>query len=515
MITWPYVLLHILSIASAGKIVDTHSSYNFVTNHNDVISPLLRDLCTSTDFFKYYKLNLFTRECPYFSEDGAFCGNRACAVDTIEEEDVPEIWRASILGKLSGPSATAASNLPLRTIAAKPNVEDESFNLDDTGSIGQTCVQEPAIQEERNFCVAEDEGSECVYVSLVDNEERYTGYHGAHAHAIWRSIYNENCFDSHVEEFKSPDESRRIDKQFENVLREPESGHGIQDTCIEKRIFYRIISGMHASISTHICAAYLNQLSGKWEPNRACFDQRLRDHPERISNIYFNYVLVSRAISKLSGWLNEYTFCSGDPDHDQYTAGKVKQITSLASQVHYDESPLFEDVLLKEDFRNRFRNISMLMDCVGCDKCRLWCKVQVAGYGTALKILFDEDSISLRRGELVALFNTYNRLSHSLDSLALFDYKMPDTPAEEIPEQVILPSSENPHQTHAGPDPPMDTLKKIGSSVWRDVVQELKHFSRALKFIGQSYIDLPSHLWTHFFVHQSTSFWDFLFKQEL
>ena len=28
------------------------------------------------------------------------------------------------------------------------------------------------------------------------------------------------------------------------------------------------------------------------------------------------------------------------------------------------------------------------MDCVGCDKCRLWGKVQTHGMGTALKILF-------------------------------------------------------------------------------------------------------------------------------
>lgn len=31
---------------------------------------------------------------------------------------------------------------------------------------------------------------------------------------------------------------------------------------------------------------------------------------------------------------------------------------------------------------------SALMDCVGCEKCRLWGKLQVLGLGTALKILF-------------------------------------------------------------------------------------------------------------------------------
>jgi hypothetical protein len=35
------------------------------------------------------------------------------------------------------------------------------------------------------------------------------------------------------------------------------------------------------------------------------------------------------------------------------------------------------------------------MDCVGCDKCRLWGKLQVSGFGTALKILFELDEKAL------------------------------------------------------------------------------------------------------------------------
>lgn len=35
------------------------------------------------------------------------------------------------------------------------------------------------------------------------------------------------------------------------------------------------------------------------------------------------------------------------------------------------------------------------MDCVGCDKCRLWGKVQTTGVATALKILFELDEKAL------------------------------------------------------------------------------------------------------------------------
>ena len=71
----------------------------------------------------------------------------------------------------------------------------------------------------------------------------------------------------------------------------------------------------------------------------------------------------------------------------------------------------------------KFRNITRIMDCVGCDKCRLWGKIQTKALGTALKILFsgksfgldsklsanDKSSFQLTRNEIVSLFNGFAR----------------------------------------------------------------------------------------------------------
>ena len=60
----------------------------------------------------------------------------------------------------------------------------------------------------------------------------------------------------------------------------------------------------------------------------------------------------------------------------------------------FDEKQMFaspDSWLLKEEFKARFRNVSRIMDCVGCDKCRLWGKLQTSGLGTALKVLFSYD----------------------------------------------------------------------------------------------------------------------------
>ena len=58
-------------------------------------------------------------------------------------------------------------------------------------------------------------------------------------------------------------------------------GHDSDSHCLEKRVYYKVISGavllvtreilllidltgLHASISTHICLNYLNQSTGEW-----------------------------------------------------------------------------------------------------------------------------------------------------------------------------------------------------------------------------------------------------------
>jgi hypothetical protein len=80
---------------------------------------------------------------------------------------------------------------------------------------------------------------------------------------------------------------------------------------------------------------------------------------------------------------------------------------------------------LREEFRLHFMNISRIMDCVGCEKCRLWGKLQTHGMGTALKILFSDLPSSyqnlatrlpfnLSRNEVVALFQSFGRYSSSI-----------------------------------------------------------------------------------------------------
>jgi ERO1-like protein beta len=383
------------------------------------------------------------------------CGNIACAVNTLEnEEDMPPIWRAKELSKLEGRKA----GHPGKRLQEERGPERPLQGM--LGEdVGESCVLEYDDEcDERDYCVPDDESASAKgdYVSLVDNPERFTGYAGEGAKAVWDAIYHENCFSR-----ASFPASASLGKPhpvpgsaaagLRGVLQEkvrheayanyqpnspnnpfPETLLEDEDECLEKRVFYRVISGMHASISTHICYDYLNQSNGQWGPNLTCYMDRLHTYPERISNLYFNYALVLRAVAKIGPYLKDYTFCSGDVVQDRLTKQKVQQLTAQAAAAPqiFDESLMFvngEGPSLKEDFRNRFRNVSRLMDCVGCDKCRLWGKLQTSGYGTALKILFEvENSVEvvsvpqLKRTEIVALFNTLARISHSLQALESF-----------------------------------------------------------------------------------------------
>ena len=360
------------------------------------------------------------------------CGNIACVVNTLDnEEDIPPIWRAQELSKLEGPKA-AHPGRKLQQERGKERPLQGTLGE----SVGESCVVEYDDEcDERDYCVPEDESASAKgdYVSLMDNPERFTGYAGEGAHMVWDAIYRENCFSRPA----SPSSGVVGKLQAANDLRSvmlsgaSDTDLALDDDCLEKRVFHRIISGMHASISTHICHDYLNQTTGTWGPNLQCYEERLASHPDRISNLYFNYALVLRAVAKLRTYLKNYTFCSGDPRQDVDTKQKVLQLADRAASGGpiFDESLMFQDPSvgdLKEDFRNRFRNVSRLMDCVGCDKCRLWGKLQTVGYGTALKVLFEYDENKngenppLRRTELVALVNTLDRISNSLTALEGF-----------------------------------------------------------------------------------------------
>lgn len=371
-----------------------NTTFSYIDTVNSQIRELVVDLILKP-FFRFFKLDL-DKQCKFWNAQH-FCATRNCAVEVLEPAqfnwlDIPDDLSPSKLGEI------------LRASSAHDEAE--------------TC-------EDLDYCHIDDDHN-CVFVDLKENPERFTGYGGSQSFDVWKAIYSENCFPNTNPMSMLPDS-------------EPE-------LCVEKNLFYRLISGMHASIAVHLSNEYLDPETEEFHPNLKVFMERVGKFNDRLSNIYFNYALVSQAIVKLSDMVSLPNYIkenheSTSADENQLLSNQIVDPAiyatllsnindNLSSQVLFETHSLFDPVKsspeLKNEFRSRFKNVSAIMDCVGCDRCRMWGKLQTIGYGTALKVLFESEDpntqhlLKFRRIELVALFNTFDRLSKSVEAINNF-----------------------------------------------------------------------------------------------
>uniref|UniRef100_A0A8C7FG55 ERO1-like protein alpha n=1 Tax=Oncorhynchus kisutch TaxID=8019 RepID=A0A8C7FG55_ONCKI len=339
--------------------------------NNERLFPKLQKLLES-DYFRFYKVNL-NKPCPFWTDSG-LCGQNNCAV-----------------------------------------------------------IPCPPVSIFLTLAYLYEESPDSQYVDLLLNPERFTGYKGHEAWQIWNSIYEENCFKPYT------------------VKRPLNPMASYSGQCVEKRAFFRLVSGLHSSINIHLSARYLlddNWFQKKWGHNVSEFQQRFDaqltngEGPKRLRNLYFLYLIELRALAKVLPLLQRPSFqlYTGQSTQDRQHKRVLLELLQVAKSfpLHFDETSLFagnkeEAANLKEDFRLTFRNISRIMDCVGCFKCRLWGKLQTQGLGTALKILFSERQIEalpksssarltfqLSRQEIVSLLNAFGRISTSIRELENF-----------------------------------------------------------------------------------------------
>lgn len=418
-----------------GQINDCNCDIATVDYYNNVkIQPRLQSIILK-DYFKFFQVNL-KQSCPFWHDDFK-CSMRYCSVEHCTEADIPE-----------GLKFKEKPESVLMMIHKHQSDDGNSDCGDDLGTLNTTisasAKEEFALWQahddaQDNFCTLPDEDDDAEYVDLTLNEERYTGYSGPSAHRIWNSIYTENCF--------RPDYKPNI--HYGVFI---PSSH-LQDMCLEKRVFYRLISGLHSSINIHLCANYLLsdrnsiqpwQSEAKWGMNIEEFRHRFspefteNEGPVWLQNLYFIYLLELKAIAKAAPYLEQELYYTGNFREDQETRSAIHDFLKVVKEFpeHFDETTMFtggeETSKLKETFRSHFRNISSIMDCVGCEKCKLWGKLQIQGLGTALKILFSgkfdqkplltpkAQQFHLKRGEIVSLFNSITRLSSSISHLETF-----------------------------------------------------------------------------------------------
>ncbi|AQK63139.1 Endoplasmic reticulum oxidoreductin-1 [Zea mays] len=406
-----------------GMVEDCCCDYETVDAINEeVLHPILQEL-VKLPFFRYFKVKLWC-DCPFWPDDG-MCKLRDCSVCECSENEFPEPFRKPYSG-LSPDSMMCQEGKP--QAAVDKTLDSKVFKR---------------WVETDNPWTSDDEtdNNEMTYVNLQLNPERYTGYTGDSARRIWDAIYKENCpkwhNDGDMDDFpiriRLYQGSTLSPSPYLFVLVMDEVTRDTQDPseelCHEKKVLYKLISGLHSSISVHIAYDYLlDESTNSWGQNLSLLYDRVLKYPERVQNLYFTYLFVLRAVTKAADYLEQAEYNTGNPEDDLKTESLVKQLLynsqlRSACPLPFDEAKLWQGENgpeLKQEIQKQFRNISAIMDCVGCEKCRLWGKLQVLGLGTALKILFSVDGdshlnqpLQLQRNEVIALFNLLNRLSET------------------------------------------------------------------------------------------------------
>jgi Endoplasmic Reticulum Oxidoreductin 1 (ERO1) len=125
---------------------------------------------------------------------------------------------------------------------------------------------------------------------------------GEHAHRIWNAIYAQNCF-RHVHSTVCDEESL---------------------------VFYRIISGVHTSISMHLLRQYpLDEQLTTWGLNMDIFKERMvpAERCGHVSNLYFAYLFVLQAVARAAPALREVHYFTGMAAEDLAT--QVRPRTTL------------------------------------------------------------------------------------------------------------------------------------------------------------------------------------------
>eukprot|EP00056_Hartaetosiga_gracilis_P002968 m.58566 g.58566 ORF g.58566 m.58566 type:complete len:518 (+) comp11270_c0_seq2:230-1783(+) len=452
-----------------GVVDDCFCSYKEVTSWNtQEFFPMLSQLVQSR-FFKFFYVSLYG-ECPIWEsgEEDGLCMSPTCAVQECKD----------------------TTSLPLFNEDSRTVISYNDFSCMNLNAINNTVTtkeqsdlaskRQQDILDRSNFCVADElvfPKEEMEYVNLIDNPERFTGYSGPSASRIWKAVYNSNCFtkgtspspssassspsSSASSSFTSPSLPPSIssldmlwsDNVVDTALETDEiislNDEDLEDMCLEQRVFYRLLSGLHASISIHLSYKWLDVETNEFKPNLTEFRRRFADSSTNnqgsrwLKNMYFTYLTVLKAITKAEKLWESYHFSTGDTDEEKEIKAMVLQLIEGAkkySDLAIDEDLLFQSkdrLELLHETKEHIKKITNIMNCVGCMKCRLWGKLQTRGLATAMRLLLgnkiqtDQVAFELGRNDIVALFNLWERLASSITYLQRFESLSP-TPLVQL-----------------------------------------------------------------------------------
>jgi len=230
-----------------------------------------------------------------------------------------------------------------------------------------------------------------IYVDLLKNPEGYTGYQGQQ---IWTAIYKENCFSGILE-----------------------------NMCNEEKIFFKIISGIHSNVNLHVSRNFLNTENNLTFSNYELMKKIFLDHKDRVNNLFYLNSLLFHAFFKAENFISNLEINTGYTEDDIKALKIIKKLYKNKDILNFYKQGFENSKKIKKFFKYerlneikmKFRNISEIINCVSCQKCRLHGKLQIYGVATMLKILFTEPSnLNIKRNEMVSLINMIGKISNNI-----------------------------------------------------------------------------------------------------
>ncbi|MBA0598201.1 hypothetical protein Gorai_007976 [Gossypium raimondii] len=262
-------------------------------------------------------------DCPFWPEDH-MCRLRDCSVCECPESEFPDSFK---------PFQRTLSSGDLKCREGKPQAAVDR-TLDSKAFRGWTETDNPWTYDD------ETDNSEMTYVNLQLNPERYTGYNGTSARRIWDAVYSGNC-----------------------------PKYPAEELCQEEKTLYKLISGLHSSISVHIASDYLiDEATNLWGHNLEIMYYRVLQYPNRVENLYFTFLFVLRAVTKAAEYLEQAEYDTGNPTEDLKTQSLMKQLLydpklQAACPLPFDEAKLWKGRRgpeLKQKIQAQFKNIRFL-----------------------------------------------------------------------------------------------------------------------------------------------------------
>lgn len=185
-----------------------------------------------------------------------------------------------------------------------------------------------------------------IFVDLTKNPERYSGYNGS---SIWHEIYEENIFKTQY----------------------PSKG-------AHEDLLYRIISGIQVNVNMHISKFYLEGIDDIEDVEQALFYEnydifynRIGQHPSRIKNLFYAYMLVLHTLDNLKELLPKYIYDTVSKQNNYLVQNRMLWVGHYINSLIDPElitSDLFLNISqadLKNIIKPKFENITSILDCIG------------------------------------------------------------------------------------------------------------------------------------------------------